>query len=250
MPRQYKSLPRVFVDAPLAAGATIDLDKDKANHIVNVLRLREGEGLVPFNGRDGAWLARLAHAGKKGASLAVEVQVAHQTPPSDLWFGFAPLKVERLDYLIQKATEMGAGTIQPVLTEYTQVRKLKVDKLEVYVLEAAEQCEVLTVPRVAGEIELGPLIQNWRAAQGLRRLLFADEAAPSATPVSSIRALDGLPIGLLIGPEGGFSDAERELLLSQDFVVPVSLGPRILRADTAAVAALALVQAVCGDWSP
>src|SRR5690349_21126356 len=109
MPRQYKSLPRVFVDVPLAAGAEVELGKDQANHIVNVLRLKEGEALVPFNGRDGAWLARLITADKKGAKLAVEVQVAHQTPPSDLWFGFAPLKVGRLDYLVQKATEMGAG---------------------------------------------------------------------------------------------------------------------------------------------
>ncbi len=248
MPRQYKSFPRVFVTSALGAGAAIDLDKDHANHILNVLRLKEGDGVVLFNGRDGAWLAKLTQAGKRGATLAADVQVAHQTPPSDLWFGFAPLKVGRLDYLIQKATEMGAGTIQPVITDYTQTRKLRSDKLDAYVLEAAEQCEVLTLPHVAPEIELNPLIEHWRATQGLRRLIFADESAPSSTPVDAIGGLEGLPVGLLIGPEGGFSDAERQLLLVQDFVLPISLGPRILRADTAAVAALALAQAIIGDW--
>ncbi len=248
MPRQYKSFPRVFVSPALGAGAAVELDKDHANHILNVLRLKEGDGVVLFNGRDGAWLARLTQAGKKGAILEASVQVAHQTPPSDLWFGFAPLKVGRLDYLIQKATEMGAGTIQPVLTDYTQTRRLRSDKLEAYVLEAAEQCEVLTLPRLAAEIELAPLIEHWRTTQGLRRLILADESAPASTPVDQIGWLEGLPIGILIGPEGGFSDAERRYLLAQDFVVPISLGPRILRADTAAVAALALVQAIIGDW--
>jgi 16S rRNA (uracil1498-N3)-methyltransferase len=248
MPRAYKSFPRIHVAPALGAGATLELDRDHANHLVNVLRLKEGDSVVAFNGRDGAWLSKLVSAGKKGATLEVVLQVAHQTPPSDLWFGFAPLKVGRLEYLVQKATEMGAGTIQPVLTDYTQVRRLKPDKLDAYVLEAAEQCEVLTLPRVADEIELKPLIAHWRETQGLRRLVFADESAPSSTPLAQIRQLDGLPVGLLIGPEGGFSDAERELLLAQDFVIPVSLGPRILRADTAAVAALALVQAIIGDW--
>ena len=248
MPRAYKSFPRVFVEPALAAGASLDLNKDQANHLVNVLRLKEGDAAILFNGRDGAWLGRLTHAGKKGAMLEIVVQTAHQTPPSTLWFGFAPLKTGRLDYVIQKATEMGAGIIQPVLTEFTQVRRLKTDKLDAYVLEAAEQCEVLTLPSVTPEIELKPLIDTWRTTQGLRRLIVADEAAPSATPTDQIGWLDGLPVGILIGPEGGFSDAERALLLAQDFVVPVSLGPRILRADTAAVAALALVQAIIGDW--
>jgi 16S rRNA (uracil1498-N3)-methyltransferase len=247
MPRSYKSFPRVFVEASLGAAAVVELDKDHANHLVNVLRLKEGDGAVLFNGRDGAWLATLTHAGKKGATLEASVQTAHQTPPSDLWLGFAPLKVGRLDYLVQKATEMGAGTIQPVVTQFTQARTRR-DKLEAYALEAAEQCEVLTIPVVAPEIGLAGLLDGWRAAHGLRRLLFADEVAAAASPVDQIGWLDGLPVGILIGPEGGFSDDERTLLLAQDFVVPISLGPRILRADTAAVAALALVQAIIGDW--
>jgi 16S rRNA (uracil1498-N3)-methyltransferase len=247
MPRTYKSFPRVYVEPALAAGAVIDLDKDHAYHLVNVLRLREGDAAVLFNGRDGAWLGKITRARKNGATVELDVQVAHQTPPSDLWFGFAPLKVGRLDYLVQKATEMGAGTIQPVITKFTQART-KPDKLEAYVLEAAQQCEVLTIPRLAPETPLTPLLDGWRQTQGLRRLLFADEAAGSSSPVEQISWLKGLPVGLLIGPEGGFSDEERELLLSQDFVVPISLGPRILRADTAAVAALAVIQAIIGDW--
>ena len=248
MPRDYKSFPRVFVDAALAGGAVVELDKDKANHLVNVLRLKEGDAAILFNGRDGAWLAKITHAGKKGATLEITVQTAHQTPASDLWFGFAPLKTGRLDYVIQKATEMGAGIIQPVLTEFTQVRRLKDDKLEAYVLEAAQQCEVLSLPTIAPETDLRALIEHWRTTQGLRRLLFADEAAAAASPVEQIGWLQGLPVGILVGPEGGFSDAERELLLGEDFVIPISLGPRILRADTAAVAVLALVQAIIGDW--
>lgn len=248
MPRQYKSLPRAFVDAPLAAGTEVTLDGDATNHLINVLRLQPGGVAILFNGRDGAWLGKLLKAGKRGAVFTLDVQTAHQTPPSDLWFGFAPLKTGRLDYVIQKATEMGAGTIQPVITEYTQVRRLRTDKLSAYVLEAAAQCEVLTVPRVVEEVDLRALLADWRTTQGLRRLLFADEVAPSASPTDTISWLEGLPIGILIGPEGGFSDAERKLLLAQDFVVPISLGPRILRADTAAVAALALVQAIIGDW--
>lgn len=248
MPRAYKSFPRVFLDAPLAPAARLELDKDHANHLLNVLRMREGDSAVVFNGRDGAWLGKLLAAGRKSATLELVVQTSHQTPSSDLWFGFAPLKIGRLDYVVQKATEMGAGVIAPVITEFTQTRRLKADKLEAYALEAAEQCEVLTLPRIAPEIELKPLIENWRTTQGLRRLIFADEAAAAATPVDQIGWLDGLPVGILIGPEGGFSEAERELLLAQDFVVPISLGPRILRADTAAVAALTLVQSIIGDW--
>lgn len=248
MPREHKALPRLFIEPALTAGGSISLGREQTNYLVNVLRMGEGDAVIVFNGRDGAWLARIVRAGKKEAVLEIVVQTAHQTPPSDLWFGFAPLKTGRLDYLVQKATEMGAGTIQPVLTKFTQVSRLKADKLAAYALEAAEQCEVLTLPRMAPEIGLVALMESWRTTQGLRRLLFADEAAASSTPVEQIGWLEGLPVGILIGPEGGFSDEERVLLLSQDFVVPISLGPRILRADTAAVAALTLVQAIIGDW--
>src|SRR3569623_485542 len=216
MPRDYKSFPRVYVSAALAVDTPVTLDADQSNHLVNVLRLKEGDAAILFNGRDGAWLGKITKAGKKGATLELSVQTSHQTPPSDLWFGFAPLKVGRLDYVVQQAPEMGAGIIQPVITDYTQTKRLRADKLEAYDLAAAQQCEVLTLPHVAEEVDLRPLIANWRTTQGLRRLLFAAESAASARPDDTIGWLRGLPAGVLIGPEGGFSAPERQLLLAQD----------------------------------
>jgi 16S rRNA (uracil1498-N3)-methyltransferase len=249
MPRSYKSFPRLYVEHALAEGGTLELGHEQTTYLLTVLRLKAGDSVVLFNGRDGAWLAKIGDAHRKGARLDLEVQTAHQTPRSDLWYGFAPLKTgARLDYVVQKATEMGAGVIQPVITRFTQVHRLKPEKLVANVIEAAEQCEVLSVPRVAPEIALPELLATWRDKQGLRRLVVCDEGAPSGSPTSQLRSIDGLPVGLLVGPEGGFADEERELLLSQDYVVPISLGPRILRADTAAVAALAVIQATIGDW--
>lgn len=248
MPRTHASLQRLYVEPDLAAGASITLGKDQSLYLAAVLRKSVGDEAVLFNGRDGAWLARLTRDSKKAVTLELLEQIAPQTPPSDLWYGFAPLKNERLDYVIQKATEMGAGTIQPVITRYTQVNRLKHERMVANAIEAAEQCEVLNVPLVAPETTLERLIANWVAEHGERRLIFADEGTASATPVEQIAALAGQRVGLLIGPEGGFSDEERALLTAQPFVVPVSLGPRILRADTAAVAALAVIQATIGDW--
>ena len=230
------------------AGAALELGREQTNYLLTVLRMKAGEGVILFNGRDGAWLARIADAHRKGATLDLVEQTQPQTPAADLWFGFAPLKTGRLDYLVQKATEMGAGVIQPVITRYTQVQKLRTDKLVANVIEAAEQCEVLSVPVVAEEVGLADLLANWQHTHGLRRLIFCDEGAPSGSPAGRLRDAEGLPIGVLVGPEGGFSDEERQLLLAQPFVVPVSLGPRILRADTAAVAILAVVQSIIGDW--
>ncbi len=248
MPRTYKSFQRLYVEHDLMAGGTVTLGKEQTNYVATVLRMKPSDSLVLFNGRDGAWLGKIVNADRKAVILELEVQTAHQTPPADLWYGFAPLKTGRLDYVVQKATEMGAGVIQPVITRFTQVHKLKPEKLSANVIEAAEQCEVLTVPTLAPEIPLSELLRTWRDVHGLRRLIVADEEEPSASPVSRLRQIDGLPIGLLIGPEGGFAEEERAALRAQDFVVPISLGPRILRADTAAVAALALVQAIIGDW--
>lgn len=248
MPRSHKTLPRLFIEAPLAAGAKLELGRDHTNYLISVLRMKQADALVVFNGTDGAWMARIADDHRKGATLELVVQTQHQTEKSDLWFGFAPLKTGRLDYLVQKATEMGAGIIQPVITRYTQVSRLKSDKLYANVIEAAEQCEVLSVPKLAEEIALTDLLAHWQRDHGLRRLIFADESAPNHAPNTQLMDLDGLPIGILVGPEGGFSDDERQLLLAQTFVIPISLGPRILRADTAAVAALAVVQSTIGDW--
>lgn len=248
MPRSYKSLARLYVVDDLRPHTSLTLGPDQTNYLVSVLRMKAGDGVILFNGRDGAWLAKITDPHRKGVTVELSVQTAHQTPASDLWFGFAPLKTGRLDYMVQKATEMGAGTMQPVITRYTQVSKLKADKLAANIIEAAEQCEVLNVPRLDPEIGLADLLKNWRTSHGLRRLVFCDEAATSNSPAQQLGWLEGMPVGLLIGPEGGFSDDERQLLLAQPFVIPISLGPRILRADTAAVAALALVQATIGDW--
>ena len=245
MPRTHAALPRLHVEADLAAGNQLTLGKDQSLYLAAVLRKSVGDEVVLFNGRDGAWLCRLATDSKKSVTLDLVEQVAPQTPPSDLWYGFAPLKTERLDYVIQKAVEMGAGTIQPVLTRYTQVARLKHERLVANAIEAAEQCEVLSVPRVEPEVTLERLIDAWPAE---RALIFADEGEASSSPVTALASLRGRPVGLLVGPEGGFSDEERAKLRALPYVVPVSLGPRILRADTAAVAALAVIQAIIGDW--
>jgi len=248
MPRTHATLPRLFITPDLATGTQIALDKDQSLYLAAVLRKTVGDEVVLFNGRDGAWLARLSSDAKKSVMLDLVEQIAPQTPPSDLWYGFAPLKTERLDYVIQKAVEMGAGTIQPVITKFTQTNRLKHDKLVANAIEAAEQCEVLSVPIVAPETTLERLLDSWAAEHGDRRLIFADESAASSSPIQTLSSLKNLPIGLLIGPEGGFSDDERAKLNALPFVVPISLGPRILRADTAAVAALAVIQATIGDW--
>jgi 16S rRNA (uracil1498-N3)-methyltransferase len=245
MPRTYAALPRLHVDLDLAAGAELTLGKDQSLYLAAVLRKAIGDEVVLFNGRDGAWRARLIGDSKKSVVLQLVEQIAVQTPRSTLWYGFAPLKTERLDYVIQKATEMGAGIIQPVITQYTQVNRLKHDRLVANAIEAAEQCEVLSVPEVAAETTLEKLLGSWDPA---RRLILADEAAASSSPLASLQELKGEKLGLLVGPEGGFSDAEREKLLAVPGTVPISLGPRILRADTAAVAALAVIQATIGDW--
>lgn len=245
MPRTHATLRRLYVTADLAAGTTVALDKDQSLYLAAVLRMAVGDAVVLFNGRDGSWLSRLTGDSKKAVTLEVVEQAAAQTPPSDLWYGFAPLKAERLDYVIQKAVEMGAGTIQPVITRFTQVSRLKHERLVSNAIEAAEQCEVLTVPEIAPETSFSALLDSWPAE---RKLIFADETALSASPIQTLAALQGEKLGLLIGPEGGFSDEERSRLLSLPQTVPISLGPRILRADTAAVAALAVIQATIGDW--
>ena len=248
MPRTHATLPRLFVEAPLGAGETVDLGKEHSLYLASVLRKAAGDEIVLFNGRDGAWLGRLASAAKKHVTVALVEQIAAQPPRGDLWYGFAPLKAARLDYVIQKATEMGASVIQPVVTRRTQVARIQLERMRANAIEAAEQCEVLNVPEIATEIGLEPLLAGWAETHANRRLIFADEAAPSGSPLGPLAGLAGQPLGLLIGPEGGFSEEERALLLAQPFVVPISLGPRILRADTAAVAALAVIQSSIGDW--
>ena len=237
--------PRLFVDADLRAGTEVAADPAQTNYLLNVLRLGENDRVLVFNGRDGEWLARLAPSGKKRLDLVPVKAVRAQTPPSDLHYLFAPLKSARLDYTVQKAVEMGAGVLRPVMTQHVQAPRINAARVRANAVEAAEQCGILSVPECREMVRLADILDGWDET---RRLVFCDERAAVENPIEALRPLAGQPLALLIGPEGGFSAAERSLLLDRRFVMGVALGPRILRADTAAVAALAVLQAVAGDW--
>jgi 16S rRNA (uracil1498-N3)-methyltransferase len=230
----------------LAEGAEVKLDPQQTNYLVNVLRLGAGAPVLLFNGRDGEFSASLSTSSRKAASLAVGPLTRAQEAPPDVDYLFAPLKHARLDYIAQKAVEMGARRLQPVITRHTQVARVNVDRLRANVIEACEQCGVIWVPEVAPVESLTDALGNWPPE---RLLVFCDEEAEQASPLDalSMTRADG-GVGLLIGPEGGFGDDERAAILSAPRVLRLSLGPRILRADTAAVAALALIQATLGDW--
>lgn len=223
----------------------LDLDKAQANYLLNVLRMRADDQVLVFNGRDGEWRAALQPTSKKAAQLQIIAKERDQTTAPDLHYCFAPLKVGRLDYMVQKAVEMGAGVLQPVLTQHTQNHRLNVEKMNANAVEAAEQCGVLTIPACRDPQKFDAFIDAWDTS---RKLIFCDEDAAFDNPLEALAPLKGQPLGLLIGPEGGFSDDERAQLRALDHVVAIPLGPRILRADTAAVAAMAVVQAACGDW--
>ena len=245
MPQVDFRSPRLFVDIPLAAGATLTLDRNQANYLGNVLRLGAGDTVLVFNGRDGEWVAAIAGR-KRPDELSVERQARPQDRLPDVAYVFAPLKHARLDYMAQKAVEMGAARLQPVVTRFTQTSRVNVERMRANVVEAAEQCGILTLAQVEEPVPL----ERWLAARDPQRLLiFCDENASVADPVAALGQHSGGGIDVLVGPEGGFADEERTLLLRQPGVLTVSLGPRVLRADTAAVAVLALVQAVLGDWT-
>jgi len=220
MPRCDVRIPRLYLDAPIEEGASITLDASQANYLANVLRLKAGDGVLVFNGRDGEWRGTLASAGKRRLALAIGTRTRAQTAALDLHYLFAPLKHARLDYMVQKAVEMGASRLQPVLTRHAQVTRINLERMHANAIEAAEQCGIVTLPEIRA-----PLTQA-RDARGGRPLALA----------------------VLIGPEGGFAADERAALLELPNAVRLALGPRLLRADTAAVAALALVGAVLGDW--
>jgi 16S rRNA (uracil1498-N3)-methyltransferase len=250
MPAYDFRSPRLYVEALLRAEAAVSLDRPQTHYLLNVLRLGPEDRVLVFNGRDGEWLARLGATGKKLASLTLVEQVRPQTAPADLHYLFAPLKHARLDYMVQKAVEMGASRLQPVLTRHTQVARLNLDRMRANAIEAAEQCGILSLPEIAAPV---PLEQACAAFERERLLVFCDEAAEVNDPVaalSSVKPQAGSPpsLAVLIGPEGGFAPEERAALMKLPRVVRLALGPRILRADTAAVAAVALVQAVLGDW--
>lgn len=236
---------RVFTDHPLSAGATVECTPEQASYLRSVLRLDAGSELLIFNGRDGEWRARLAHAGKRGATLEpLALQRAQKSGP-DLWYLFAPLKRSRLDYMVQKAVEMGASKLVPVLTQHTVAERVNLDRMRSNGIEAAEQCGILSIAEVAEPVKLAALLGNWSPA---RALIFCDEAAAQSNPLHALAQIRRGPLAVLVGPEGGFSDPERQSILAKPYAIPISLGPRIMRADTAAVAALAVVGAVLADW--
>lgn len=247
MARYDFSAPRLFLDAPLQAGAQVSLERDQANYLVNVLRLGEGEPVLVFNGRDGEWRAAIRMTSRKAASLVIEAQMRPQGAACDLHYLFAPIKHARLDYMVQKAVEMGASRLHPVITRRTQAARVNTERMRANAIEAAEQCGILCLPELLEPSPLDKTLANWPQD---RALIFCDEDEGVADPVAKLRGAlpKGAPSAVLIGPEGGFDDSERRLIKAIPQAIAISIGPRILRADTAAIAALAVVQAAIGDW--
>jgi 16S rRNA (uracil1498-N3)-methyltransferase len=236
---------RLYVETPLRAGARHEVSSEQFNYLANVLRLEEDAEVLIFNGRDGEWKARITFPSRKKIALEAIEETRPQPQPCDLHYLFAPLKTGRLDYLVQKAVEMGAGLLQPVMTQHVQGKITSLNRLQANVVEAAEQCGVLSVPEVAAPRKFGELLDSWPAD---RRIIFCDEGHEGQNPLPVLCSIQEPKLALLVGPEGGFSDEERQRLRSLPFVTSIPLGPRILRADTAAVAAFALIQATAGDW--
>ncbi len=237
--------PRLYAEPRLAARAEIACTPEQANYLLNVLRLKADDEVLLFNGRDGEWRARISEAGRRSATLACAEQTRAQATAPDIHYLFAPIKHARLDYMVQKATEMGVARLQPVLTRRTNASRVNTGRMRANAIEAAEQCNILWVPDVAEPLRLSVMLQAW---DGARRLIFCDEAAAVASPLAALSDVASGPLAVLIGPEGGFDPEERLALRSAPFTRAISLGPRIMRADTAAVAALALVNAALGDW--
>ena len=247
MPELDFRAPRLFVDASLTEGARIELERNQSNYLGNVLRLSAGESILVFNGRDGEWQAQI-DGRKRPDVLTIVAQTRPQDRLPDIAYVFAPLKHARLDYMVQKAVEMGASALQPVLTRHTQVSRVNVERMRANVIEAAEQCGILSLAEVAEPVALDRFLDRRETS---RLLVFCDEAADIENPIEALQRRLSAAVGIdvVVGPEGGFAEEERTLLLRQPRTLRLSLGPRILRADTAGVAAMALVQAALGDWA-
>jgi len=243
MVRLMASKVRLYVDQPLGEGQMVPLSREQAHYLFGVMRLQAGAVLSLFNGRDGEWDGEVIEAGKRGGVLACRAQTRTLQLPPDLWLLFAPIKKARTDFIVEKATEMGAARIVPVVTDFTNSERVRVDRLQAHAVEAAEQCGGTFVPEVAEPLKLERVLADWPEE---RHLMFCDEALVGAGQV--LGAAGKGPWAILIGPEGGFSDAERVKLRGLPFAHAVSLGPRILRTDTAAVAAMTIWQQALGDW--
>lgn len=237
-----KSLPRLFVRAALGEGAAVPLDAKQANYLGNVLRMGVGAELLLFDGASGEWLARVAEAGKKHMTLTVERPTREPETIPDVWLAFAPVKRAQTDWLVEKATELGVARLLPVMTERTVAERVRLERLEAIAIEAAEQCGRTRLPEISEPVTLARLLAGRDSA---RTLYFADEARDGEPAATAFRAGPAL---ILTGPEGGFTDGERQSIRSAEAALPISLGPRILRAETAALAALASYMAVTGDW--
>jgi 16S rRNA (uracil1498-N3)-methyltransferase len=244
MRANYK-MQRLHVTADLAAGQGIEATAEQFNYLAHVLRYEDGADLLLFNGRHGEWRATVSFPTRKRILLTPVEETRPQPEDSNLHFLFAPLKVGRMDYLVQKAVEMGAGVLQPVMTQHVQGKIGSIERLQANAVEAAEQCGILAIPQVREPLKLKDLLERWPSE---RRIIYCDEDSATQNPLPALRQISEKSLALLVGPEGGFSDDERAILRSLPFVTAIPLGPRILRADTAAVAALAVVQAAIGDW--
>lgn len=240
-----KSAGRLHVDKPLADGAAIEATRPQVNYLVNVLRLGEGAEILLFDGANGEWRAVLRDVSKRGCRFDVKEQTRPQAEGPDIHYLFAPVKRARLDFMVEKATELGVSAIRPVITRRTNAARVKLERMRANVIEAAEQCGVLRVPDIFEPEKLDVLLREWPED---RTLIYCDEDAPLSSPLEALRNCTPGPLAVLIGPEGGFDEEERAMLRGKSFVRVVSLGPRIMRADTAAVAALAIVNAALGDW--
>jgi 16S rRNA (uracil1498-N3)-methyltransferase len=236
---------RLFVDAALEPGGAATLDEGQSHYLLHVLRAKAGDRVLLFNGRDGEWQAEIASTSKRGLTVALRAMTVQQTDVPDVWLVFAPVKKTPSDYLAQKATELGARKLQPVFTRRTIVTRINQERLKANAVEAAEQSARLTVPEIGEAVALGKLLDGW---PGERQIFFCDEGGDARSLAQAAREAGQGPCAILTGPEGGFDADERENLRRRPLVTPVTLGPRILRADTAALAALAIWQSVRGDW--
>ncbi|HEV8013961.1 MAG TPA: 16S rRNA (uracil(1498)-N(3))-methyltransferase [Stellaceae bacterium] len=235
---------RLFVETALAEGADVELSPEQAHYLRNVMRLGEGDVIALFNGRDGEFRARLGTVARRAATVTVEQRLRAQEAEPDLWLVFAPIKRARIDYLVEKATELGVGALAPVITRHTIVERLNLERLRAHAIEAAEQSERLSVPTIAAPRPLDALLGAWEAS---RRIVLCDESGTAPPIAEALAGQSATAWAVLVGPEGGFAETELDAIRKLPFVSPVSLGPRILRADTAALAGLAVLQALRGE---